>query len=77
MTKTYQHKNGVSFSFNHGRKWVFKKDNFELLYPVGGREHAERVAAQVGAALKRTGGAGLDNLARGAIKNILLTNTVE
>lgn len=75
MTKQYQHKNGVTFFFKYGGKWTFKKDNFELLYPAQGHEIAAKIAGQVGAALKRTNGEGLDNLARGAIK--VLTNTVE
>lgn len=55
-----------------GQSWVFKSPRFEYKTPLpGGVATAERVARVVNGALKRTNGAGLDNLGRANIHTIV------
>ena len=63
---------GIKFAYRKTlRKWEFNAGAFTLVNPcVGGHEVAQRVAKQLAGALKRTRGAGMDNLARTTIKKI-------
>lgn len=70
MEKTYNHGELV-YSSKGARKWSFTAPGFTFLEKCGGKENAAKVAAQVSGALKRTGGKGLDNLARKIIAGII------
>ena len=58
----YQHE---TVTYRFVGKWEFKTDGFTLLTALkGGSETAHKVARIVAGALKRTGGKGIDPLAR-------------
>ena len=76
-TQTYN-TDGIKYAYS-GHNWTFaNQDNsFNLIQRLrGGRLVAERVAKQLKGALARTGGAGLDNLARTHIAKIVGTKTL-
>jgi len=61
---------GIKFGYERTlRKWSFSNGQFTFATSVkGGQDGAKRIAAQIKGALARTGGAGLDQLARTHIK---------
>ncbi len=64
---------GIVFSYRKNlRKWQFDAAGFSLAQPCkgGGVAMASKVAKQINGAMKRTGGLGLDQLARVTIKKI-------
>ncbi len=70
MKKQYKHKK-ITFG-SVGPKWSFTAKGFEYRTALpGGRETAEKVASIVSGSLARTKGAGLDNLGRHHIFNIV------
>lgn len=70
MKKIYTYET-VTFG-STGQKWSFTAPGFEFKTSLpGGRETAEKVARIVNGSLKRTKGAGLDNLGRTNIETIV------
>ena len=57
--------------YNRATGWEFRGVGFTLtIRRKLGKEKASQIATQVGAGLKRTGGKGLDGMARGAIRRL-------
>lgn len=63
-------KGPVTYQYKGAGKWHFTAGNNTLIQSnVGGRENAEKIAAQVAGSFKRWGA--LDNMARGAIRKLV------